>query len=419
MIICLFSRQKASCKVSHGIPHRDEPGHGSREENGQQVEHVNAYGIGFDNEVALASAKFENARVLLHKAENGAQHNAYEGAAKGDEPAFEQKDACYLGSCGSQVAQGLGVILLVDDEHGNGAYDVEASHEGDKSEEGIGKNFLDAHDSESLFLLFHSVEHAKFFACQFLELALHAVFFGLWRESQFERGNLPGAFVELSHELQGHNEHAVVVFALVHLEAHPGRNNVVDVEALDGVAQVDAFALSRCADLERTIVDGSKLAGQSYARGAVAEVGGTQLESFGVGAGAIDDGGDVGGLGVVVGHAFESHHEGVALKEDKSLLGEAFCGRGHIFVTSDALQGRMGRRYEFFALGHYYELRVDGGVEAFDEVAKAIEACQYAHHGHGGQSHPTGRNGRNDVDGAQSLLGKQIAQGNEARKGHG
>ena len=88
----------------------------------------------------------------------------------------------------TEVAQCHHVVLLLDDEHGERADDVETRHDEDEGEEDIGDELFDLHDAESVFLLFIAVFHRIFFACNLLYFLFHGIKVAVGLDAHFQGG---------------------------------------------------------------------------------------------------------------------------------------------------------------------------------------------------------------------------------------
>ena len=174
------------CEVSHGIPYGN-PAYGHhRDEDEEDVVVVDADGIGVDDEAAAAFAHLHKAVTLLEPAEQQSQANAQQRAQGRYHAALEEEDALDLAVVGPQTAQGLHVLLLVDDEHGERADDVEAGHDEDEGKEDVGHDLLYLHDLEGVGLLFEAVEHLVLRPRYLPRLAFDGVEIAAVFQSQFE-----------------------------------------------------------------------------------------------------------------------------------------------------------------------------------------------------------------------------------------
>ena len=90
---------------------------------------MNADGIGFDNEAALALAHRDEAVFLLEPTEQKAQEKSDGCTCHTNHSALEHKDVANLLVCGSHTAERLYITLLLDHQHRQGAYDIKASHQ--------------------------------------------------------------------------------------------------------------------------------------------------------------------------------------------------------------------------------------------------------------------------------------------------
>ena len=152
-----LSVQQPAAEVAHGIPHR-HPSHGhNRCQNQQNVNKMNADGIGFHNEGTGLVAHGNEAEGLLQPAKQKTQNDSHHSAQQADEAAFVHEDSANVAIVRTQAAERLHIGLLVNHEHGQGTDDVEAGHQKDEGEKKIGNQLLHPHDTEHILLLFIAV----------------------------------------------------------------------------------------------------------------------------------------------------------------------------------------------------------------------------------------------------------------------
>ena len=138
------------------------------------------------------------------------------------EASLEEEDADDLCILRPEVAQGAYVVFLVDDEHGDGADDVEAGYQEDEGEEEVGDELLHFHDAEHVFLLFVAVLHGEVFAQQGFDVAPCLADVGALFQLQFD-GRHPSLLPEeVAGEAQGGEDVVGIVFGLLHGEDHAG-----------------------------------------------------------------------------------------------------------------------------------------------------------------------------------------------------
>ena len=215
---------------------------------------MDADGVGIDDERALAVAEAYEAVLLLQPAEQQAQENANDSAQKRDEATLEEEDTRYLAVGGAEVAQRDDVVALVDDEHGEGADDVETGYDEDEGEEDVGHELLDLHDAEGVVLLLVAVVDVEAAVGQ----ADHAGFDGLeiaaGLEAQLQRGKTAGLVEETAREVEGGEYVLLVVLGLLDAEDDAGRVELVLDEAVGGVGHVELALAPWGVDLQRLLV---------------------------------------------------------------------------------------------------------------------------------------------------------------------
>ena len=192
--------QFLSCQVAHGVPHRKETDGNDRDEDEKNVGGVYADGVGIDDVAAFAVTEADEPEGLLNPAKEKPEGDADDGTDEAYHAAFYHEDATNLMLVGTQVSEGDGVLLLVDDEHGEGADDVEAGDEENEGEEDVGDEFLNLHDLESVFLLLIAVKHLVTGTELVLETVLDTLEVGAWLEAHLDGGNLTCALEESAGE---------------------------------------------------------------------------------------------------------------------------------------------------------------------------------------------------------------------------
>ena len=167
--------QQSAGEVADGIPDSEEADDEDRKEDEENVFRMDADRVGVDNEGAAAGAELHDAVGLLNPAEQEADGNADESTDGRDKATLEEENAGDDLVGGAEVAQGDDVILLVDDEHGERADDVEAGHDEDKGEEDVGNELLNLHDLEGLVLLLKAVLDVEIVTGNLLHLGLDGI----------------------------------------------------------------------------------------------------------------------------------------------------------------------------------------------------------------------------------------------------
>ena len=133
---------------------------------------MHTHGIGIHYEVAAATAQGHDAVGLLQPTEQQTDADADDCSDYRYHPALEKEDLGDLFIVGTEITQRNYVVFLVDDEHGERAYNVETCHDKDKREEYIGNDFLYLHDAKSICLLLESVENSILCSGYLLQLLL-------------------------------------------------------------------------------------------------------------------------------------------------------------------------------------------------------------------------------------------------------
>lgn len=120
--------QQAFTEITHGIPYGKESRQQHGDEDEQHILPVHAHRIGVYHKAVGRSSQRKETETLLDEAEQQSQHNADYRSDEGNHTPLEQEDAYYQLVAGSQIAQGLHILLLVDDEHRQGTDDIEAGY---------------------------------------------------------------------------------------------------------------------------------------------------------------------------------------------------------------------------------------------------------------------------------------------------
>ena len=160
----------------HGIEHREESNHYHCHEDTEDIAVVHADWIGIDDERALAVTQFHKAELLLQQTEQKTQTDAEHSTYDAYQPSFKDEHLLDKRLTRSKTAQYLRIVLLVDDEHRKGAYDIEACHDEDEGEKDVRHQFLYLHDAERVCLLLVAVEHLELVARHLLHLTLYGLY---------------------------------------------------------------------------------------------------------------------------------------------------------------------------------------------------------------------------------------------------
>ena len=207
----------------------------------------------------------------------------------------------------------------------------------------------------------------------------------------------------------------LIVFPLIDIEDNAGAEDVFHGERFDGVGQIDAFAASRCADLQRAIVRTAHLCRQPDAGNAIIHLAALQA----VGALAVEDVANARDVLEIPVNALEGDDERMAPEEEEGIVFQAFGCKLHLGVAlhlpDDGIVG-----LERLALHRrHLQFRVEVAVERGDEVVKTIEDGEDADHGRRGDGNARRSDAADDIDGIMAFLGEKVAPCDEKRKVHG
>ena len=235
--------------MAHWVPHREEAHdeHGGEDED--DVGRMHADRVGVEQVAAFAAAEAYDAVLLLNEAEGETHRYADDGADEAYHAAFDHEDVAYLLVAGTEVAERDDILLLVDDEHGQRAYDVEAGYHEDERKEDVGDELLDLHDLERVLLLLIAVEHQHLVAKRCLHLLLHCLEVGTALQSQLDGRDIALPLEQATGEGYWGNDVVGVVLALTNHESHLWRVQLFLIEALAWVGKVDALSLAWGIDL--------------------------------------------------------------------------------------------------------------------------------------------------------------------------
>ena len=126
--------------------------------------------------------------------------------------------------------------------------------------------------------------------------------------------------------------------------------------------------------------------------------------------GDLVEGGDADVCGV---DAADGDDEGVPFVEDEGIFFVAFSNARYALHPSDGAEGgEVGINMLGVPWG-YFNLRVEIGIEAADEVAETVEHGDDADEGNGGDGDTDGGDGGDDIDCAVALRGEEVAAGYE------
>ena len=403
--------QEAAAEVAYGVPD-GEPAYGyDGDEDEGYIVVVDADGIGVDDEGGIAVAEAHEPELLLDEAEQEADDDTHHCTGDGNHATLEEEDAGYLAVGGAEIAEGDHIVFLVDDEHGERAHDVEARHNEDEGEEDVGEELLYLHDFEGVVLLLKAVLDGVAVAGDFGYLALGVGDVGSGLEAQFERGNHALLPEEIAGPGDGNDDVAGVVLGLLDHEEHAGRVERVDDKTLRGVGQVELTLSDGGIDAQRVGPTGAEreLLGELYAHDAVVEVGGVEAE-FAV---AVENVGDAGEVAEIVVDTLDGYHRLLVLIYSQRIVLDTLGGNIHIRQLAYAGEQRVvGRSRLAFDRRNLY-LRVKAGKQCGHQVVEAVEGAEHDDQRHRSHGDSDDRDEADDIDGVGTLLGKEIAPGDE------
>ena len=373
-------------------------------------------GIGVDDEGSTGGTEGHEAETLLKPAEGQAQQDADDGSDGGDEAALEEEDAGDLLIAGTEVAKGDDILLLVDDEHGQGAYDVETGHHQDEGEEDIGYELLDLHDLKGIVLLFEAVFDDKTVATERLDLELGALEIAAGLQTELERGEHALLVEEPTGKGDAGDDVVLVVLGLFDVEEDTRGIEFVFLEGLGGVGHVELSLTAGGIDLQRRVVGiaGGELFCQTDARDAIVHIGSMEAELTVANQNLVD----MGELVEVVVDTFDDHHRLAAVVDGQGLILDALGGHLDLGQLTDLGEDGIVGGNGLALNGGDLQLRVERGEEGGHKVVEAIEDTEGDDKGHGGDGDTYDGDAADDVDSVGRLLGEEITPGNEKRKVH-
>ena len=123
----------------------------------------------------------------------------------------------------------------------------------------------------------------------------------------------------------------------------------------------------------------------------------------------IENGANTGDSLKVVVHAFERDDLWIAAEEDERIVSVARGGGFHLRQSSHSLQGGVIGGKRLALRSHNLHFRVEGGVEAANQIVETVEDRKGAEKGCRAEGDSDHGNGGDEIDGTDSLAGKQIA----------
>ena len=151
----------------------------------------------------------------------------------------------------TEVAQRDGILTLVDNQHGEGTYDVETGNEQDECEENIGNQLLHFHDAERVLLLLIAVHHLEFIAQLLLKFLLRLVDIRTALQCQFHSRHIALSLKESASKTNVRDSVAIIIFSLANSKCHTWRIEFLVVKTTRRVIEVDALTFSRRINLNR------------------------------------------------------------------------------------------------------------------------------------------------------------------------
>ena len=155
---------------------------------------------------------------------------------------------------GPKVTERDNIILLVDDQHREGADDVETGHHEDKREEDIGNKLLYLHDLEGVVLLFKTVLHGKTITTEIGNLRLGTIEIAARLEPQLQRREHALLVEDATGKGDTRQDIVLIVSSLLHIEKHTGRVELVFLESLFGSRHIKLSLTAGGIDLQRILV---------------------------------------------------------------------------------------------------------------------------------------------------------------------
>lgn len=227
----------------HRIPHGEETYHRYRGKHQQHIRQMYADRIGIDHEIAAASQRDE-AETLLKKAKQQPQHDASQCTECGNQTTLKEEDFGNQTVVSTKVPQGLHILALVQNQHGQGAYHIEARDSQDKGKEKIGDELLYFHDAEHVGLLLIAVLHGEVVAQNAGNLLFDYIRIGLRLQLQFYRRDLRAVTEQATGKSKRGENIAGIVFLLVDHEHCPWREQMARLKEAEGLARLTrAFRL--------------------------------------------------------------------------------------------------------------------------------------------------------------------------------
>lgn len=129
--------EKPFGEIMHGIPHRQETYNNNGEEYNDNIVGVNTHGIGVDYERTARPSQSYYTVGLLQPTEKQSDGYTDDSSDDRNHASLEEENAYYLAVARSKVAQCHHIVALVYNEHGETAYDVEASHDEYERQENV------------------------------------------------------------------------------------------------------------------------------------------------------------------------------------------------------------------------------------------------------------------------------------------
>src|SRR5574344_742205 len=144
-------------QIPHRIPHRKEAHHNYCSKDDYHIPHSHTHRIGIYDITALATAKANETKLLLEQAERQSEHNANHSPQETNHSSFYHEDVTNLLLACPHIAQCHSILLLLNNEHGERANDIETSNHEDESQEDVGDEFFYLHDFKRILLLLIAV----------------------------------------------------------------------------------------------------------------------------------------------------------------------------------------------------------------------------------------------------------------------
>lgn len=149
--------------------------------------------------------------------------------------------------------------------------------------------------------------------------------------------------------------------------------------------------------------------GELYAHDAIVEVGGVEAE-FAV---AVENVGDAGKVAEIVVDTLDGYHRLLVLVYSQRIVLDTLGGNIHIRQLAYAGEQRVVGRSSLALDRRNLYLRVKAGKQCGYQVVETVEGAEHDDQRHRSHGDSDNRDEADDIDGVGTLLGKEIAPGDE------